>query len=140
MCYADATYFFALLRPSHSTCTDSAKNVKKQLEKQNLKARASEAILLELLFKVEDYDLEPVRFIRDVVSLVDFYNVSDKVALKAALYIEKCNTTAADSLHIAHSTEERYRLITADGDVKDALKDIPDSPYFINLRSPDPRV
>lgn len=140
MCYADTAYILAILLPQQPFA-NHAKKIEEKLENQDKEASASEAVLLELLFKAYEKDnLEPVRLIRNTLEIVSFDNVGEEVALKAAYYMREYKTKPADSLHIAHSTEEAHRLITSDMEIKEVLKKISGSPNFINLRSPDPKV
>ncbi|MBS3787807.1 PIN domain-containing protein [Candidatus Bipolaricaulota bacterium] len=100
----------------------------------------SETTLVELLFNSNDYDLDPVRFLRDVIEIAKFDNIEDETVLAAAKFMKERNINPADSVHMAHCVNENHRFITQDLDVKDAINNISESPRCINLRSPNPQV
>jgi len=140
MCYADAGYIFALLKSQQGSFSKNAEKISRKLEDQDLETTASEGVLLELLFLAHNKNLDPIRFIRNSISIANFENIKEKTALEAAFYMKVYGTKPADSLHIAHSVEDEARLITSDRKIKDTLKRIPNSPEFINMRSPNPIV
>lgn len=140
MCYADVTYLLAFAPQKDVSFEDHAETIRERLEEKSFKTYASEATLLELLFVSHNNDLDPVRLIRNIAPLVDFVNIKEKTALKAAVYMRDYGADPADSLHIAHSVERKNRLITSDMPIQDVLEEISGSPDYINLRSPNPRV
>lgn len=138
MCYADTTYVLALLKPH--TWTNNAEKVKKQIEQQSLEVWGSETTFHEILMYAYNENLDPIRYTRDALCLIQPRGIEPLILLKAAKYMVDYGNSPGDSLHLAHSINTEARMITSDREIKDTLKNIPDTPRYINLRSPNPKI
>ena len=134
MCYADTCFLLALILES-DCWKDNAERIRGQASAGGFKIWACETTFIELLYDAQERDKDPVRYIRDVLGLVECDRVKPETILKAALYIRDKGLDVADSMIAAHAVDAGCRLITSELTKRGALKSI-EGLQMINLRSP----
>ncbi len=140
MCYVDTAYILALIK-NNDVWQSNAEEIKQRVEEKSLNLWTSELTFMELFYRAEKLNKDYVRWARNAVELVDLpEGINKKSMVKAAIYMERYDLDKFDSFHMAISIFSNARMITSDREIMKALRNIPDSPRYINLRSPNPQV
>ena len=108
MSYADTDFFLALIK-ENDWLKEQAIAI---LKSHKGEIWASAATIVELLFICNKTNLDPEKVIVSVFRLAEINGMDEKIAVTAAHYMKKYNSSPVDSIHAAYAVNDK--IISSD--------------------------
>jgi predicted nucleic acid-binding protein len=135
MLYADTCYILALVLPA-DVFRANAERIRDQAQASSTTILCCETTFHELLMHIHNKGYDPLRYMRDALSLVEPDGVRAETLLKAAYYMDHVRLDPADALIAAHASDSGLGLVTSELAARDLLtRDC--GLKIVNLRSPN---